>query len=158
MTEPTNTDLNDLDPVDRDVADNPDDVPEAPVTAASSSDDAGTTPEGVKGPGDGVNVGAPSPTPDTISGGTTNGGEGMKPLYGGGAEPTASVERDDDPRSKLDSDNGYTVAEGDTLEDLALRFYGDRHAWTTIWQANQDRDGGWPMPSVMPVGESIRIP
>jgi LysM domain len=37
------------------------------------------------------------------------------------------------------TDATYTVATGDCLSTIALRFYGDEGAWTEIWAANADR-------------------
>ena len=32
----------------------------------------------------------------------------------------------------------YTAEDGDTLFGIAEKFYGDRHNWQTIYEANQD--------------------
>ena len=101
----------------------------------------------------GFDVGAPAPSGDAVAPTRSTVQNG-----GGTGEPPA--EQQENPRDVLtgDDNNEYEVAEGDTLESLAERFYGSPGAWQQIWQANVNRDGGWPMPSMMPVGERIIIP
>ena len=47
------------------------------------------------------------------------------------------------------------VAEGDSLESIAVRFYGDRTAAARIWQANRDR---LRSPDLLVPGIELRLP
>jgi nucleoid-associated protein YgaU len=47
------------------------------------------------------------------------------------------------------------VAAGDTLESIAMKFYGDRAAATRIWQANRDQLRN---PGLLVPGMELRLP
>ncbi|HXI85056.1 MAG TPA: LysM peptidoglycan-binding domain-containing protein [Verrucomicrobiae bacterium] len=49
----------------------------------------------------------------------------------------------------------YVVQRGDTLQSLALRYYGTRSAWEKIYQANR---GGLPSKDQLKVGQQLMIP
>lgn len=49
----------------------------------------------------------------------------------------------------------YTVQRGDTLQSLALRYYGSRSAWERIFQANRS---GLPNKNQLKVGQQLVIP
>ncbi len=49
----------------------------------------------------------------------------------------------------------YTVQRGDTLQSLALRYYGSRAAWERIFQANRS---GLPSKVQLKVGQQLVIP
>jgi tetratricopeptide (TPR) repeat protein len=54
------------------------------------------------------------------------------------------------PRVRL-----YVVQRGDTLQSLALRYYGTRAAWERIYQANRS---GLPSKDQLKVGQQLMIP
>jgi nucleoid-associated protein YgaU len=47
------------------------------------------------------------------------------------------------------------LAPGETLESLAVRFYGDRSAVNRIWEANRDR---LRSPELAVAGMELRLP
>jgi tetratricopeptide (TPR) repeat protein len=49
----------------------------------------------------------------------------------------------------------YVVQKGDTLQSLALRYYGTRSAWEKIYQANRN---GLPSKDQLKVGQQLVIP
>ena len=49
----------------------------------------------------------------------------------------------------------YVVQKGDTLQSLALRYYGTRSAWEKIYQANRS---GLPSKDQLKVGQQLVIP
>jgi len=49
----------------------------------------------------------------------------------------------------------YLVQKGDTLQSLALRYYGTRSAWEKIYQANRS---GLPSKNQLKVGQQLMIP
>ncbi len=49
----------------------------------------------------------------------------------------------------------YLVQKGDTLQSLALRYYGTRSAWEKIYQANRS---GLPSKDQLKVGQQLVIP
>jgi nucleoid-associated protein YgaU len=49
----------------------------------------------------------------------------------------------------------YTTREGDSLASIASAFYGDRHRWPDIFNANQTRINN---PNVVPAGTTLNIP
>jgi len=49
----------------------------------------------------------------------------------------------------------YIVQRGDTLQSLALRYYGTRSAWEKIYQANRS---GLPSKDQLKVGQQLVIP
>jgi tetratricopeptide (TPR) repeat protein len=49
----------------------------------------------------------------------------------------------------------YVVQKGDTLQSLALRYYGTRSAWEKIYQANRS---GLPSKNQLKVGQQLLIP
>ncbi len=49
----------------------------------------------------------------------------------------------------------YVVQRGDTLQSLALRYYGTRSAWEKIYQANRS---GLPSKDQLKVGQQLMIP
>jgi tetratricopeptide (TPR) repeat protein len=49
----------------------------------------------------------------------------------------------------------YLVQKGDTLQSLALRYYGTRSAWEKIYQANRS---GLPSKDQLKVGQQLMIP
>jgi tetratricopeptide (TPR) repeat protein len=49
----------------------------------------------------------------------------------------------------------YVVQKGDTLQSLALRYYGTRSAWEKIYQANRS---GLPSKNQLKVGQQLVIP
>jgi tetratricopeptide (TPR) repeat protein len=49
----------------------------------------------------------------------------------------------------------YTVQHGDTLQSLALRYYGSRSGWERIYQANRS---GLPSKDQLKVGQQLVIP
>ncbi len=49
----------------------------------------------------------------------------------------------------------YTVQKGDTLYELARRFYNDQSRWREIWQANENRVSD---PNKLQVGMKLIIP
>ena len=49
----------------------------------------------------------------------------------------------------------YVVQKGDTLFELARRFYGDQSKWKDIWEANRARLSD---PDRLPVGTKLIIP
>ena len=49
----------------------------------------------------------------------------------------------------------YIVQRGDTLQSLALRYYGSRAAWEKIFQANRS---GLPSKDQLKVGQQLVIP
>jgi len=49
----------------------------------------------------------------------------------------------------------YTVKRGDTLWNIAQRFYGDGHLWKAIYEANRDRIASV---STVRIGTELRIP
>lgn len=56
------------------------------------------------------------------------------------------------PRPKKDN-RSYTVKRGDTLWDLAQKYYGNPYKWTTIAQANENPD-----PRRLQIGRKLLIP
>jgi nucleoid-associated protein YgaU len=54
------------------------------------------------------------------------------------------------PRVRL-----YVVQRGDTLQSLALRYYGTRAAWERIYQVNRS---GLPSKDQLKVGQQLMIP
>lgn len=54
------------------------------------------------------------------------------------------------PRVRL-----YVVQKGDTLQSLALRYYGTRAGWEKIYQANRS---GLPSKDQLKVGQQLVIP
>ncbi|MFB2550200.1 5'-nucleotidase C-terminal domain-containing protein [Ensifer soli] len=63
-------------------------------------------------------------------------------------EPAADTATADQP-----ADLKHVIAAGDTLWDLAVRFYGDGTLWPTISEAN-----GKPEPRRLPIGAELDIP
>lgn len=63
----------------------------------------------------------------------------------------------DAPAAAARTPSGGTVrmAPGETLESLAVRFYGDRSAATRIWEANRDR---LRSPELAVAGMELRLP
>ncbi len=65
-----------------------------------------------------------------------------------------------EPRLRVDTgDPGvvyHVVDDGDTLTDIADRFYGSTVGWTAIWEANRDLIGA--NPDRLRVGTRLRIP
>ena len=59
--------------------------------------------------------------------------------------------------SSADSSRARThlVQKGDTLQSLALRYYGTRSAWEKIYQANRS---GLPSKDQLKVGQQLLIP
>jgi tetratricopeptide (TPR) repeat protein len=55
------------------------------------------------------------------------------------------------PRSQVT----HIVQKGDTLQSLALRYYGTRSAWTKIYEANRN---SIPSPSQVKIGQVLVIP
>jgi|HubBroStandDraft_6_1064221.scaffolds.fasta_scaffold77070_3 tetratricopeptide (TPR) repeat protein len=51
--------------------------------------------------------------------------------------------------------HSYLVQKGDTLQSLALRYYGTRSAWEKIYQANRN---GLPSKDQLKVGQQLVIP
>ena len=49
----------------------------------------------------------------------------------------------------------HVVQKGDTLQSLALRYYGTRSAWEKIYQANRS---GLPSKDQLKVGQQLVIP
>jgi nucleoid-associated protein YgaU len=49
----------------------------------------------------------------------------------------------------------HVVQRGDTLQSLALRFYGTRSAWEKIYQANRN---GLPSKDQLKIGQQLVIP
>ncbi|MGO9528764.1 MAG: LysM peptidoglycan-binding domain-containing protein [Verrucomicrobiia bacterium] len=49
----------------------------------------------------------------------------------------------------------HIVQRGDTLQSLALRYYGSRAAWEKIFQANRS---GLPSKDQLKVGQQLVIP
>ena len=60
----------------------------------------------------------------------------------------------DEPLSPVGSQL-YTVQKGDTLYQLARRFYNDQARWRDIWEANRDRISN---PDRLSVGMQLVIP
>lgn len=58
--------------------------------------------------------------------------------------------------SNSTSATNYTVTPGDTLWELASRFYGNGNLWTIIYDANKKVIG--PDPNTLRVGEVLTIP
>jgi len=69
-------------------------------------------------------------------------------LAGGRAEAPAAAPR-------LPSTGTVRLAPGETLESLAVRFYGDRTAAARIWEANRDR---LRSPELAVAGMELRLP
>jgi nucleoid-associated protein YgaU len=69
-------------------------------------------------------------------------------LAGGGVVPAAAA-------GPLPPTGTVRLAPGETLESLAVRFYGDRAAATRIWEANRDR---LRSPELAVAGMELRLP
>ena len=118
---------------------------------------------------------APFSSPSTSSGDTTGGSQPLIPKLSNrhpSAEetvpPVAPIrkpvlnslsslpegpslpEEDRDNRQRM-----HRIIDGDSLEELALRFLGDRTRWQEIRDANRDV---LTMDDILPIGKQIRIP
>lgn len=87
---------------------------------------------------------------------------GAKPESLSAITPGASAPRDmDRERATRAPENHdtlgwrYHIRDGDTLPDLARRFYGDSEKWRRIFDANRAVIGD---PSLLPIGTEIVIP
>ena len=60
-----------------------------------------------------------------------------------------------DPLATTPAVRTYVVQRGDTLQSLALRYYGSRSAWEKIYQANRS---GLPSKDQLKVGQQLIIP
>ena len=49
----------------------------------------------------------------------------------------------------------HVVVDGDTLEQLAVKYLGDRKRFMEIYQLNRDL---LPSPNVLPIGAELRLP
>ncbi len=78
---------------------------------------------------------------------------GMAPNIVMAAAPVSTVGE----TSSADASRAHTylVQKGDTLQSLALRYYGTRSAWERIYQANR---GGLPSKDQLRVGQQLVIP
>ena len=65
---------------------------------------------------------------------------------------TVSIEQKQDTNKSI-AGNSYTVEEGDSLWDIAVRAYGDGYSWTRIEQANDLSD-----PNLIFSGNVLKIP
>ena len=70
---------------------------------------------------------------------------------------TAAYEQPASDDEVLDPAGGrtYVVRKGDTLYQLARRFYSDERRWRDIWEANRTRV---PDKNVLPIGTRLIIP
>jgi nucleoid-associated protein YgaU len=50
----------------------------------------------------------------------------------------------------------HTVAPGDTLSDIAAKYYDDAGRWPAIWEANKDVIGD--NPNLIVAGQELTIP
>ena len=57
------------------------------------------------------------------------------------------------PTKAATAPTSHVVVKGDTLWDLAVKFYGNGEAWKTISSAN-----GKPNPKKLAIGEALEIP
>lgn len=71
-----------------------------------------------------------------------------------GQPPAAGLEVQGEDQAGSD-DQTYTVGAGDTLSDIAQRYYGDASAYTRIWEANRDKLDN---PDVIQPGQELTIP
>lgn len=125
--------------------------------------------------------GAPIGTSGTLTGtkqvmvATQNSVTGNIPQANGGAVPQPVDVRKTDinplvnpimpqrtPEVKVEEDRSYTIAAGDSLYQIAKRYYGDGEAWRELAKYNGDRVGkdGSLRPGVkikIPAGEKIGI-
>jgi nucleoid-associated protein YgaU len=72
--------------------------------------------------------------------------------------PPKSIQRPaSDPTAATDNPPPRThwITDGDTLQELALRFLGDRNRWREIREANRDV---LTTDDILPIGKEIRIP
>jgi LysM domain len=60
-------------------------------------------------------------------------------------------------RAPIDRPQTYTTGEGETLWELARRFYDDGARWADIWRANLEVLGADPNPPITP-GTELRLP
>jgi phage tail protein X len=49
----------------------------------------------------------------------------------------------------------HQISDGDTLERIALRYFGDREQWRAIFEANRNV---LSTPDILPIGQEITIP
>lgn len=83
---------------------------------------------------------------------TTGGAPSIK--TSGYIEPQAKAPVKPKPKPSPKKDNRYhTIKRGDTLWDLAQKFYGNPYKWTTIAQANKNPD-----PYKLQVGRRLLVP
>jgi nucleoid-associated protein YgaU len=74
--------------------------------------------------------------------------------------PPKSIQRSaSDPTAEPPTDNPpprtHWITDGDTLQELAFRFLGDRNRWREIREANRDV---LTTDDILPIGKEIRIP
>ena len=84
----------------------------------------------------------PDPDPKPVPGAATGGG--LNGLLGGGKKPSDAARPD-----------SYVVQPGDTLMTIAMRFYGSRHKWRDIREANKTTI---PLNGSVRAGQSIKLP
>ena len=62
---------------------------------------------------------------------------------------------DPKPAGAFDATQWHTVAEGESLSKIAVKYYGDASLYTQIFEANKDilKD-----PNKIRVGQKLRIP
>lgn len=59
------------------------------------------------------------------------------------------------PNEGIASDRAHKIEDGDTLESLAQRYFGDRGRWHEIHDANSELLQSWDL---LPIGKELKIP